>query len=288
MTKTDEKLARTHVDQNARSFEMEIDIDAPAEQVWRALTEAEELMRWFPIEAAVTPGRGGSVKWSWEGAWNWPLGIDDWEPERRLRLIDQSAHPYDADGRPIADDRTKAATVALDFTLEPRAGTTRLRLVHSGFGAGTSWDDELDGVSSGWQFELRSLRHYLEHHYGRRRYHGWATMTTPWSEDKVWRFLLDEPAVVIEAPAPQPDRPYVAHVRSVGRFSGTVLLDLAMREFAGTCAEVDNGIFRVGTYRAGGRTGVTFWLATWSADRRTQVAEAGEKAAALLKRVLPA
>ena len=48
-----------------RAFELALDIDASADEVWRALTEAEELMRWFPLEAQVAPGNGGSMRrWS--------------------------------------------------------------------------------------------------------------------------------------------------------------------------------------------------------------------------------
>lgn len=35
--------------------------------VWRALTEAEELTRWFPLQARVTPGEGGEIWMSWNG-----------------------------------------------------------------------------------------------------------------------------------------------------------------------------------------------------------------------------
>jgi hypothetical protein len=35
-----------------RTFETSIEIDAPPEMVWRALTEAEELTRHFPLEGA--------------------------------------------------------------------------------------------------------------------------------------------------------------------------------------------------------------------------------------------
>jgi uncharacterized protein YndB with AHSA1/START domain len=285
---TDVKRATARTDRTARSFEMEIDIDAPAAEVWRALTEAEELVRWFPIGATVTPGPGGAMTWTWEGAWTWRLDIQDWQPGERLLLGDSSARPFDAEGRPVAPEHAAPAQVAIELTLASHQGSTRLRIVHSGFGTGSSWDDELDGVSSGWQFEVRSLRHYLERHRGRRRYHGWAHVTTPWSEDKVWRFLLDDPALVIEAPAPQPLRPYVAHLRTVGRFSGVVLVDLATRAFAGTASELDDGIFRVETFRAGGRTGVIFWFATWTPEHALRAAVAGEQAAALLKRLLPA
>ena len=50
-------------DTKRRSFSMSIDIDATPEEVWRALTDAGELMRWFPLQARVTPGKGGSVFW---------------------------------------------------------------------------------------------------------------------------------------------------------------------------------------------------------------------------------
>jgi uncharacterized protein YndB with AHSA1/START domain len=48
-------------DPPARRFEMTIDVNAPADAVWSALTEARELTRWFPLEARVVPGEGGST-----------------------------------------------------------------------------------------------------------------------------------------------------------------------------------------------------------------------------------
>jgi uncharacterized protein YndB with AHSA1/START domain len=39
-----------------RVFEMSLDIAADPASVWNALTEAEELIRWFPLQADVKPG----------------------------------------------------------------------------------------------------------------------------------------------------------------------------------------------------------------------------------------
>ncbi|HET6639495.1 MAG TPA: SRPBCC domain-containing protein, partial [Gemmatimonadota bacterium] len=39
-----------------RAAKGEIAIDAPVEVVWKALTDARELERWFPLEARVKPG----------------------------------------------------------------------------------------------------------------------------------------------------------------------------------------------------------------------------------------
>ena len=47
-------MART-VPEQTRAFSMSLDLDAPAEDVWRALTDAQELVRWFPVGARVAP-----------------------------------------------------------------------------------------------------------------------------------------------------------------------------------------------------------------------------------------
>jgi len=57
--------------QPTRAFQMSLEIDASPEDVWRALTEAGELVRWFPVEARVTPGAGGTMAWSWGEGWDW-------------------------------------------------------------------------------------------------------------------------------------------------------------------------------------------------------------------------
>ncbi|MBI4420506.1 MAG: SRPBCC domain-containing protein, partial [Gemmatimonadetes bacterium] len=167
-------MERTKPTEKPRAFEMTLDIEASREDVWRALTEAEELMRWFPLEARITPGQGGSMFWSWGERWDWENRIEVWEPGRRLRLVEDEARPYDAEGHPLPDGLVQPARIAIEFTLETHRGKTRLRLVHSGFGRGDVWDNELDSISEGWQSELRSLRHYLQHHGGKNRQVGRA------------------------------------------------------------------------------------------------------------------
>ena len=39
----------------SQELEAQIDLEASPQDVWRALTEAEELVRWFPLQAAVAP-----------------------------------------------------------------------------------------------------------------------------------------------------------------------------------------------------------------------------------------
>lgn len=138
----------------SRSFENEIEIDAPPADVWRALTEGEELARWFAVTAEVEPGEGGCWKVSWDESPLVELGrITVWQPERHLQLGNGS----------------NAARLE-DFELVALDGGTRtlLRVVSSGFGSEASWDDELEGTKNGWAVFIRNLRHYLERHPGQR------------------------------------------------------------------------------------------------------------------------
>jgi uncharacterized protein YndB with AHSA1/START domain len=141
----------------SRSFENEIEIDAPPADVWRALTEGEELARWFAVAAEVEPGEGGCWKVSWDES---PLvevaRIGVWQPGRHLRLVNEGT-------------RGEETVVRIeDFELVAVDGGTRtmLRVVSSGFGTDAAWDDEFEGTKNGWAVFVRNLRHYLERHRG--------------------------------------------------------------------------------------------------------------------------
>ena len=185
-----------------RRFETEIEIKAPVESVWKALTDAEELTRWFPQQASVSPGAGGKIALSWPGIAEWNLNIETWKPNEYLRasydlqadVIVKTDEQTEPAIKLMDADRTKPLQLAVDYFLEGRGGTTVLRLVHSGFGSGSPWDEEYDGISSGWLKELRALRHYLEFHHGQSRHVGWARVTLPaqTSTASAWQRLSSE------------------------------------------------------------------------------------------------
>ena len=60
MTQSNREAAKA-APRRARAIEKEIELNAPVEAVWMALTDGKELARWFPLEARVTPGVGGEV-----------------------------------------------------------------------------------------------------------------------------------------------------------------------------------------------------------------------------------
>ena len=139
-----------------RGLSVEMTIDAPASAVWKALTDATELTRWFPTGASVTPGAGGKIVYIWNEYDNleFASNISIWKENEHLRLEDNFGGP---------------THVVTDYLLESDGNSTKLRLVQSGFTSDESWDEMYDGVRRGWAFELRGLRHYLENHLGKDR-----------------------------------------------------------------------------------------------------------------------
>lgn len=129
----------------------EVSINADADAVWRAVSEGEEVKRWFCQDARVTPGEGGSVWMSFGEGMDWEVPIEIWEPGRRLRTVDPPP-----------------SKLAVDYFIESKGGETVLRIVHSGFAA-DAWDDEMDNLNAGWRTFAENLKHYLERHRGQPR-----------------------------------------------------------------------------------------------------------------------
>lgn len=172
-----------------RTFERSLDIAAPADAVWSALTDAQELERWFPVSSDVKPGVGGSILLSWGSPWDGRAPIQIWEPSRHLRI-----------GWPWGGKPGEPSPLAVDYYLESHGASTRLRLVHSGFAQGPDWDMEYDGVSSGWTFELRSLKHYLERHRGSPRAIAWSRVRTSMPRERAWAQLFSENGLRVTPP----------------------------------------------------------------------------------------
>lgn len=249
-------------------LEVTMDIEAEPQAVWKALTEAEELMRWFPLQARVKAGDDGNIWMSWDGDAEGDLPIEAWEPDRRLAL----GWPL-----PVPADEEPASPTALEIDIEGHAGSTTLRLVHSGFPVGDDWDEIFDAHRRGWAYELRSLRHYLENHRGKsrrvartRRPIGRLTI------EETWRLLWSPNGIVakgeMSAPAPGP---YAFTMPSGHRLEGRVMLAEAPTDLGATVTAIDgiagseSSLFRISIESWSGPSGeveLHLWLATWGVE----------------------
>jgi uncharacterized protein YndB with AHSA1/START domain len=270
-------------DTPGRIFSTAIDIKASPEDVWRALTEASELVRWFPLQARVTPGPGGKMFWGWDTNWAWESDIAIWEPGRRLRLVEHRP-AFDVGGKPVPGS---PQLLAMEFTIEPRDDGATIRIVHSGFGEGANWDDELDSVSAGWLFELRGLRHYLERHKNRDRHHASVQRVTSAGMTDVWSRLLGSEAFPVIDGRLAVGAHLVLSSPAGERIAGTVAWHNPGRDLVVNVGDLSDGLFRLSTWRGGGRTGLQIWLVTYDPRHQPRVDRFGEEVRLLVERLLP-
>jgi uncharacterized protein YndB with AHSA1/START domain len=139
----------TAVPEFARSrgdVRLEVEAGAPAERVFAALTEPEELDRWIGEGASVDLELGGRYEFGWDHG---PIKILDLDPGRRLAY--SWSYP-DEVGRALADE------TVVQWTLEESGGRTRIVLVHSGFAP----DAQTDDYRLGWLGFLALLKNLVE------------------------------------------------------------------------------------------------------------------------------
>ncbi len=108
-----------------------IEIKAPPERVWRALTNAKELSTWFQmtIEGEIAPGQEVWMTTTNEkyAGMRFPVRFVELTPPRRMVW---QWHPGAVD--PAVDYSLETPTT-VTFTLAPIAGGTRLSVAETGF-----------------------------------------------------------------------------------------------------------------------------------------------------------
>ena len=67
-------------------FTREIVLDAPPEEVWAALTEAERLEEWFANDVELDARPGGEAVFRWENGEERRAVVEEIDEERRLAL----------------------------------------------------------------------------------------------------------------------------------------------------------------------------------------------------------
>jgi uncharacterized protein YndB with AHSA1/START domain len=235
------------------TIDLRIEINAEVEAVWKALTEAEELTRWFPLQARVTPGTGGSIWASWGEPWAGEARIEGWEPNRHLRTVEPPPQPG---GNPLA----------VDYTLESRGGKTVLRLVHSGFGSGADWEEEYyESVSHGWPFMLASLRHYLQRHPGTPRRVAWPRIGVRLTVSQAWDRLMSAECFLQQGSLDRLDAGdrYEIEAATGDRFQGVVQFCHPPWGFSGTVENLNDSLLWVHIEKLASGPQIWIWLSTF-------------------------
>ena len=231
-----------------RRIKTSVELDAPVDAVWAALTDAQELSNWFPPFAEVKPGVGGHIRFVWDESQDWTSLIGAWEPNKHLRVVGIEATPPERAEQAKKDGSYAPFPLAVDYHLEDRGSKTTLRLVHSGFSSDAAWDSQYDGTRRGWAFELRGLKHYLEHHRGTKRVVVHATCRIgDTSTDDAWQRLMGPQAFVAEgdlAGRGVGDR-YAILTSGGDRLEGEVRIINPPNDFFATVENLNNAFLRM-------------------------------------------
>lgn len=136
---------------NKSFINQSVSIKMPREVVFKALTQAEELMRWFPSRAESDPQPGGKLKLSWDFTDASQNGTQDGEyveviPNEKL------SYTWNADTIPTL----------VTFILSEAHGETTIDLDHSTPQDGADEEKLRDDHANQWGFFLMNLKGYLE------------------------------------------------------------------------------------------------------------------------------
>ena len=262
-----------------RDIELAVEIAAPIDAVWRAITDGEAVANWFAPIASAQPGEGGHLTVSWEAGAEWTSWITAWDPCRHLRLVDQL--PDEAGENP--------AVMALDYRLTDLGDSTRLDLVNSGLSAAPDWDDTFRMMQNGWRFFLWNLKHFLERHPGTRR-----TMISerPWvtgSREEVWDRVFGKKGLVdtiATGAYPGTGDRFRCVLDGAGALEGTVALCDRPWSFAGAVSSLNDGVLHIEMEGTGKRWKMGVWLSAYGVEEE-QCEKIGVALAKTVSRMFP-
>ena len=138
-----------------------IEIDASPEVVFSAISDAQELIQWFPDAAILEPKVGGQFKLSFlKDSKNSRMKLDmDFINEGKvLEIIQNKKLVHTWKWHAFSD----FAETIVTWELEQVDNKTRLTLTHTGFTGKEQGPASLEEHNKGWSFFLNGLISYCE------------------------------------------------------------------------------------------------------------------------------
>jgi uncharacterized protein YndB with AHSA1/START domain len=141
-------------------------INASPERIWKALTDGSEIEKWFFTSAETDPRPGGSYKMKWESKKDNLHNHNRWGnylkfvPNKELQFEWRGLGKENKSGH--AFDPTDEHLTIVTITLTPENNGTRVKLIHSGWGATPEWEASRKGHNEGWTFYLDNLASVIE------------------------------------------------------------------------------------------------------------------------------
>jgi len=196
-----------------RMIRAEIVTSATPEQAWEAWADPEKIAQWFVDRATGEAKPGGTMTWFFDKfGYVIPYKILDAVPGE---LIVYKWEPLE--GLPGI----------LEVRIAREGGATAVRIIQSGFREGAEWDDEYEGVNSGWKIALGILKFYLENHFARGKTMTLIFRPAKFAYAQVLKYFL-EPAklaqwLTVSGAIGKAGEKCELQLRDAGRLTGRVL-----------------------------------------------------------------
>lgn len=201
-----------------RSIELEVEVIGSPEQVWQAIATGPGISSWYvPHELEEKEGGAATARFGPGPEMQVDGRVAAWEPPRRVCF----------------DGGEGVEGLAFEWLVEARdGGTCIVRLVNSGFGSGSEWDDHYDAMTEGWRMFLSNLQTHMRHFPGQAATAALPTAMWLGPPDKAWARLTAQvgmtasPSVGERVELAAPEAPTLAgSVVDVAPTRVTLLLD---------------------------------------------------------------
>jgi len=137
-----------------------IELEAPVDRVWRALTDAKEFGSWFgvTIDQPFAAGAESTGRFNHSDDFRWTAKVDRIEPQSFFSYF---WHPYAV--KPDIDYAAEEPTLVA-FALEPIASGTQLTITESGFDRVPAYrrEEALAMNTRGWGIQADRIKAYVE------------------------------------------------------------------------------------------------------------------------------
>jgi uncharacterized protein YndB with AHSA1/START domain len=160
-----------------RIIRAEIRTSATPQQAWEAWADPEKIAAWFVDRAAGEAKPGGIMTWF----------FDDFGYQLPYKMVDTIPGSLFV----LKWDPPQGDSGILEVRIAQEGGATVVRLINSGFREDAKWNDEYEGVNSGWQTALALLKEYLENYFGRSKKSVMILRPASYTYDQLREYFLD-------------------------------------------------------------------------------------------------
>lgn len=142
-------------------IQKQIELQAPVERVWQALTDYRQFGQWFRVNLEVPFELGqrayGHITYPGYEHLRMEVVVEAIEPQQRFVF---SWHPYPIE--PHRDYSMEPPTI-VEFLLTPIDGGTLLQVTESGFDAlpASRRDEAYRMNDGGWSEQMKNIQHYV-------------------------------------------------------------------------------------------------------------------------------